>query len=64
VDLDDDIPPALYRVIAELLAWLYRIAAQPKLEIGQELTHCRIELPKCWRRMPTAATCFGTPAGW
>lgn len=30
VDLDRDIPPALYRVVAELLAWLYRI------ESGQE----------------------------
>lgn len=25
VDLDKEIPPALYRVIAELLAWLYHI---------------------------------------
>lgn len=25
VDLDDEIPPALYRAIAELLAWLYRL---------------------------------------
>ena len=25
VDLDDDIPPALYRAVAELLAWLYRV---------------------------------------
>ena len=25
VDLDREIPPALYRVIAELLAWLYHI---------------------------------------
>lgn len=25
VDLDDHIPPALYRAIAELLAWLYKI---------------------------------------
>lgn len=25
VDLDRDIPPALYRAVAELLAWLYRI---------------------------------------
>lgn len=25
VDLDKDIPPALYRVVAELLAWLYHI---------------------------------------
>lgn len=27
VDLDDTIPPALYRAVAELLAWLYRIEA-------------------------------------
>jgi|SRR5690606_4175592 len=25
VDLDREIPPALYRAIAELLAWIYRI---------------------------------------
>jgi flagellar biosynthesis protein len=25
VDLDSHIPPALYRAVAELLAWLYRI---------------------------------------
>ncbi len=25
VDLDKEIPPNLYRVVAELLAWLYRI---------------------------------------
>jgi flagellar biosynthesis protein len=25
VDLDREIPPALYRAVAELLAWLYRI---------------------------------------
>lgn len=25
VDLDDHIPPALYQVIAEILAWLYRL---------------------------------------
>ena len=25
VDLDHDIPPALYRAVAELLAWLYHI---------------------------------------
>lgn len=30
VDLDDRIPPELYRAVAELLAWLYR------LERGQE----------------------------
>ena len=27
VDLDKDIPPSLYRVVAELLAWLYHIEA-------------------------------------
>lgn len=27
VDLDRDIPPALYRAVAELLAWLYHIDA-------------------------------------
>lgn len=30
VDLDHDIPPALYRAVAELLAWLYRIEAESK----------------------------------
>lgn len=25
VELDQQIPPALYRTVAELLAWLYRI---------------------------------------
>lgn len=28
VDLDQDIPPALYRAVAELLAWLYHIEHQ------------------------------------
>ncbi len=28
VDLDQQIPPALYQVIAELLAWLYALEAQ------------------------------------
>lgn len=27
VELDDHIPPALYRAVAELLAWLYQIEA-------------------------------------
>jgi len=27
VDLDDHIPPNLYRAVAELLAWLYRVEA-------------------------------------
>ncbi|MFN7834481.1 MAG: EscU/YscU/HrcU family type III secretion system export apparatus switch protein [Burkholderiaceae bacterium] len=32
VDLDQQIPPALYQVIAELLAWIYRVEnrIQPK----------------------------------
>jgi flagellar biosynthesis protein len=30
VDLDDHIPPALYRSVAELLAWLYKIDARKK----------------------------------
>ena len=31
VDLDREIPPALYRAIAELLAWLYHIESAKKL---------------------------------
>ena len=34
VDLDDRIPPALYRAVAELLAWLYHIEAA-KLEMDK-----------------------------
>lgn len=30
VDLDDNIPPALYTVVAELLAWLYHIETEIK----------------------------------
>ncbi|HEY5799792.1 MAG TPA: EscU/YscU/HrcU family type III secretion system export apparatus switch protein [Burkholderiaceae bacterium] len=30
VDLDSHIPPALYRAVAELLAWLYHIEAAKK----------------------------------
>jgi len=30
VDLDREIPPALYRVVAELLAWLYHIESAQK----------------------------------
>jgi flagellar biosynthesis protein len=30
VDLDQQIPPMLYRTIAELLAWLYHIEAAQK----------------------------------
>ena len=32
VDLDKNIPPALYRVVAELLAWLYHIDALKRTE--------------------------------
>jgi flagellar biosynthesis protein len=35
VDLDGQIPPALYRAIAELLAWLYHIESAQQL--GQAL---------------------------
>ncbi|MET3117829.1 flagellar biosynthesis protein [Undibacterium sp. GrIS 1.8] len=28
VELDQDIPPALYRAVAELLAWLYHIESE------------------------------------
>lgn len=28
VELDQDIPPLLYRVVAELLAWLYHVEAR------------------------------------
>lgn len=28
VDLDQEIPPALYRAVAELLAWLYRLETE------------------------------------
>jgi flagellar biosynthesis protein len=30
IDLDDQIPPALYRAIAELLAWLYHVEKSRK----------------------------------
>jgi flagellar biosynthesis protein len=32
VELDDEIPPALYRAVAELLAWLHQLdAAMPEV---------------------------------
>ncbi|VXC67182.1 EscU/YscU/HrcU family type III secretion system export apparatus switch protein [Massilia sp. 9I] len=39
VDLDREIPPALYRAIAELLAWLYHIESAQKqgAPLGQPL---------------------------
>lgn len=30
VELDEQIPPALYRAVAELLAWLYQVEASQK----------------------------------
>jgi flagellar biosynthesis protein len=30
VDLDERIPPQLYRAVAELLAWLYRLEKAPR----------------------------------
>lgn len=35
VDLDQQIPPMLYRTIAELLAWLYHIEAAQKAGLPQ-----------------------------
>jgi flagellar biosynthesis protein len=43
VDLDRDIPPALYRAVAELLAWLYRIEKAQLPPTEQELTKNRTE---------------------
>lgn len=34
VDLDQDIPPNLYRVVAELLAWLYHIETEKSAELS------------------------------
>jgi len=31
VDLDSHIPPQLYRAVAELLAWIYRVERQPNM---------------------------------
>ena len=36
VDLDRHIPPQLYRVVAELLAWLYRMEQAGKLPAAPE----------------------------
>lgn len=35
VDLDRDIPPALYRAVAELLAWLYHIDMEKSETISE-----------------------------
>src|SRR5574340_551003 len=34
VDMDQHIPPELYRAVAELLAWLYKMETASKMEIG------------------------------
>ena len=34
VELDDQIPPALYRAVAELLAWLYQVETAQKRKGG------------------------------
>lgn len=36
VELDDAIPPALYRVVAELLAWLYHIENERSDTLNQQ----------------------------
>ena len=41
IDLDGQIPPALYRAIAELLAWLYHI------ESAQQLGRPHVAPPDC-----------------
>ncbi|CDG81903.1 EscU/YscU/HrcU family type III secretion system export apparatus switch protein [Janthinobacterium agaricidamnosum] len=46
VDLDREIPPALYRAIAELLAWLYHIeSAQKSGDVLPEAPDTRASLP-------------------
>jgi flagellar biosynthesis protein len=37
VDLDQSIPPELYRAVAELLAWLYRLEAAATLSASLSL---------------------------
>jgi flagellar biosynthesis protein len=37
VDLDQSIPPELYRAVAELLAWLYRLEAAATLPASLSL---------------------------
>lgn len=38
VELDAEIPPALYVAVAELLAWVWRIERRPLLSPGAEET--------------------------
>jgi flagellar biosynthesis protein len=37
VDLDQHIPPQLYRAVAELLAWLYKLEAGVGLSLPHQL---------------------------
>ena len=49
VELDSKIPPALYRAVAELLAWLYRIEsgqASDQVDLTQPPTIATQSLPK------------------
>ncbi|MBC3909147.1 MULTISPECIES: EscU/YscU/HrcU family type III secretion system export apparatus switch protein [Undibacterium] len=39
VDLDRDIPPALYRAVAELLAWLYHIDTEKSETMSETSGH-------------------------
>lgn len=36
VDLDNDIPPALYRAVAELLAWLYHMDTEKSETLSEK----------------------------
>ncbi|MDA8415812.1 MAG: EscU/YscU/HrcU family type III secretion system export apparatus switch protein [Betaproteobacteria bacterium] len=36
VELDRHIPPELYRVVAELLAWLYRLESSPSEPLSRD----------------------------
>ena len=47
VNLDDQIPPALYQAIAEILAWLYKLEAGEKLE-----TIAPVLTPSAFERLP------------
>ena len=45
VELDKDIPPLLYRVVAELLAWLYQVEAR-QASRQAPLPPLRLDVPK------------------
>ena len=57
VDLDAQIPPALYRAVAEVLAWLYRIE---RGEAGGE-PPLASDLPETLRGLPAGGA--GEPPG-